>query len=255
MKYITFKDVLQTYKSKEAGIIALSKYKHWFPLELSPRIAGIVADLMADGHLQHPPMWRMDYISASVEELQRLNKEINSLFGLSFEIRPCTTNLYGKTFMLGINSKPIGRVMSLCGVTHGSKVLTKFDIPSWITEDKECFRQFTKRLFDCEGCVDISSPGIILSMWKEESIVENGKSFFETIKNNLEKHYNIKTTNIFLGGKNNRKDGKFTLGIKLKIRKQSEIVKFLTEIGFDGKEKQEKLRKQVENIENGARGI
>lgn len=94
MKKINFNKVLETYKSKEAGIKALSKYKHWVPINLSPRLAGIIADLIGDGHLQHPPMWRMDYTS-SVEELERLNTEIKELFGISFKIRPCTTNKYG----------------------------------------------------------------------------------------------------------------------------------------------------------------
>ena len=49
---INIKDVLKTYKLKGVGIKNLAKYKHWFPIKPCPRVAGIVADLMADGHLQ-----------------------------------------------------------------------------------------------------------------------------------------------------------------------------------------------------------
>lgn len=257
MKNITFDDVLKTYKSKEAGIKALSKHQLWFPLTLNPKIAGIVADLMADGHLQHPPMWRMDYTSASLEELQRLNKELKEVFGLSFEIRPCTTNTYGKSFLLGISCKPLGRIMSLCGVPHGSKVLTSFNVPEWITNERECFRRFLQRLFDCEGSIDEVSHSIDLRMWKEESFLENGLEFFETLKLSLQKHFGIVTHNIIVIGRNKRKDGKVTRGILLRIKRKSEVVKFLGEIGFENEIKQNKLEKVVQKIKQkgGAGGI
>lgn len=49
---LNFEDVLNTYRSKEHGKKALSKYPNWFPLIASSRLAGVVADLMGDGHLQ-----------------------------------------------------------------------------------------------------------------------------------------------------------------------------------------------------------
>lgn len=249
MRLITYNNVLETYKSRNAGIRALSKYNHWFPLKLCSRVAGIVADLMADGHLQKSSsMWRMDYCSASKEELSRFNNEIKDLFGYSGYIRPCTTNTYGKTSLLAINCNQLGRVMSLCGVPRGSKVLVKFDLPKWIVEDKECFRRFLQRLFDCEGSVDLSGPAITLCIWKEESLVSDGINFFKAIKCNLEKHFNIKTTNVFTTGRNIRKDGKETVGIKIKVKRQAEIVKFAKEIIFETKEKQIKLNKMVNII-------
>ncbi len=247
MKYITFNEVLGTYRSKEAGIKALAKYGYWFPVPLTPRVAGIVADLMGDGHLQHPPMWRMDYTSASVDELQRFNQEIKDLFGFSGYVRPCTTNAWGKSYLLAVSCKPLGRVMSLCGVPPGAKVLTPFNIPLWITEDKECFRRFIMRLFDCEGTVD-KDIGLELRMWKEQSLLEKGIHFFENIKSNLLIHFDIKTTNVFLGGKNLRKDGKETREMKLKVRKHSEVIKFAQEIGFEDKVKQERLQSIVSKI-------
>lgn len=255
---ITFDEVLETYKCKNAGKRSLLRYQHWFPLELCPRIAGIVADLMTDGHLQKSKnMWRMDYCSASKEELNRFKKEIEELFGFSGYIRPCSTNQFGETYLLGLNCNPLGRVMSLCGVPRGSKVLIKFNIPDWIISDKECFRRFVQRLFDCEGCVDEKTNGIELRMNKELSILNDGIKFFESIKENLKLHFNIKTTNPFLGGKSFRKDGKITQSIRMKIRKQSEIIKFAKEFKFETKIKQEKLeflRNKINN-ENGITGI
>jgi hypothetical protein len=257
MKIINFEQVLDTYKCKKSGKNSLSKYKEWFPLYLNPQIAGIVADLMADGHLQKGRFWRMDYCSKSKEELNRLNIEINEVFGYSGAIRPCTTNRYGETYLLAISCQPIGRIMTLCGVPRGAKVLTKFNIPEWIINDKECFRRFIQRLFDCEGCVDFKTIGIELRMNKELSILNDGIKFFETIKENFSKHFNIKTTNPFLGDKSFRKDGKITQSIRMKIRKQSEILKFAKEIRLDTKEKQEKLKKLTDKllIKSGNGGI
>jgi hypothetical protein len=238
---INIKDVLKTYKLKGVGIKNLTKYKHWFPIEPCPRVAGIVADLMADGHLQKGRMWRMDYCSASLEELERLNNEIKELFGYSGYTRSCVTNKFGETYLLAINCSQLGRVMSLLGVPRGQKVLTKFNLPKWITNDKECFRKFIQRLFDCEGCVDEKTFGIEVRMNKELSILENGIQFFTTIKDHLNKHFGIITTNPFLGGKSFRKDGKITQAIRLKIRRKAEILKFANEFKFDSKIKQERL--------------
>ena len=254
---LTAEDVLETYKLKAAGIKNLAKYKHWFPIEPCPRIAGIVADLMADGHLQGGRMWRMDYCSASLEELERLNKEINELFGYSGYTRPCVTNRYGKTYLLAINCNQLGRVMSLLGVPRGQKVITKFNVPGWVTNDKECFRMFIQRLFDCEGCVDLSGPAITLYMWKEKSLLKDGIDFFQTIKDCLLEHFGIITTNVFTTGRHIRKDGKEILGIKIKVKRQAEIVKFAQEIKFDTKEKQKKLELMVNSInrKSGVTGI
>jgi len=258
MKYITFEDVLNTYKTREAGIKALSKYHHWFPLLLSPQIAGIVADLMGDGHLQYPK-WRMDYTSASIEELERFNREIQKLFGVSSHIRQVTQNKFGKTYLLGLNCNQLGRVMFCCGVPRGAKVLTSFDFPQWISEDKECFRRFIQRLFDCEGTLDVNSPGIELRMWKENDVLENGLIFFETMKSSLHRHFDIICNNIFVTDSNLRKDGKVTRCLRLKIRRMEEFVKFYREIGFETKAKQDKLLQLIQKIEqrkkSGSAGI
>ena len=241
MKEVTYNQVLNTYNSKEAGIKALSNYSSWFPVSLSPRLAGIVADLMGDGHLQKHPKWRVDYTSASTDELERFNKEIKGLFNISGSVRPCTTNVHGETFNLGVNCLPFGRLMAQCGVPRGSKVLIDFKIPKWITDDKECFRTFVRRLFDCEACVDLYSNAIEFRMSKEENLVEEGINFFNCIKFNLMKHFDINSTNPFLGASNKRKDGKVTRVIRIKIKNKAELPKFLKEIGFDSKEKQRKL--------------
>ncbi len=245
MVLITYEDVLKTYKSREAGIKALAKYFSWFPIKRNKILAGIVADLIGDGHAQKPPMWRMDYTSSSIKELNRFSNTIYSQFGIKGKIRPCNTNKFGKTYNLGLNSKQLGRALSLCGVPQGAKVMKKFSVPSWILEDKELFGSFVKRLFDCEGNVDVSSKAIELRMSKEISIINSGIIFFEEIREKLKGYYDIDTNNIFLGGKNIRKDKKITQEVRLKIKRKDSVKKYFELIGFDTEEKQKKLEKII----------
>ncbi|MDO8643020.1 MAG: LAGLIDADG family homing endonuclease [Candidatus Woesearchaeota archaeon] len=212
-------------------------------------LAGIVGDLMGDGHLQGHPKWRMDYTSKDTTELERFNNEINVLFGYKGKIRENKTNLYGVSFNLGINNREIARYMYSLGVPAGNKVLQRFVIPAWIRNDKECFRRFAERLFTCEGCVDCFSKAIEIKMSKEVSLVKDGINFFKDIKKLLESYFGIKTTKPFLEGrKNKRKDGKVTVGVRMKIRRKESIRLFQKEIGFENEEKKRKLELIVKGL-------
>lgn len=240
---LNFEDVLNTYKSKEHGKRALSKYIHWFPLKASVRLAGIVADLIGDGHLQDYPKYRLDYTSNSNKELNRFNKEIFYLFGIKGKIRDCKTNKYN-TKNLGINNKPLARVLKLIGVPTGAKVLSKFSIPKWILNDKTLFLRFINRLFSCEGSIDLQNKYIELKMHKSVTLIEDGINFFKDIKKYLDKYFGIKTTKPFLEGRTNtRKDSIKTKGIRIKIKNRESLVRFKKFVGLDDKEKKIRLNK------------
>ena len=244
---LNYDDILNTYKSKEHGIEALSKYTNWFPIKASPALAGIAADLIGDGHLQDLPKSRLDYTSKSIDELLRFNKEIYNLFGLKGKIRNCTTNKYN-TKNLGVNNKPLGRILKEIGVPVGPKVLTCFSVPRWILKDKTIFARFVNRLYSCEGNVDLHSKCIEFRMHKSLALIRDGISFFQEIKNHLEKYFSIKTTKPFLNGRyNTRKDGIKTVGIRLKIKNKESLIKFRRFIGFENKIKRNRLDKIIEN--------
>ena len=238
-------DVLKTYKNRDAGIKALLKYKYWFPIKASPELAGIVADLMGDGHLQGTPKWRLDYSSKSVQELDRSNRIIFTLFGIKGKIRDCKTNMY-KTMNLGINNKPLARVLMLLGVPVGPKVFTKFGIPNWVLEDKVCFARFVNRLFSCEGSVDVKGRCIEINMHKSVTMLDDGLTFFNQIKDGLDRYYGIKSTNPFVRNPIClRKDGKQTQGVVLKIKRRESVVCFEKFIGLDEPDKDRKLKTLV----------
>lgn len=241
-------DVLRTYNYREAGKRALSKHVDWFPVRASLSLAGIVADLMGDGNLQGAPEWRIYYTSKRTSELKRFEKEIFKLFGLRGDIRVCSTNKYG-TQNIGFYNRVLSRTLNVVGVPAGQKVLNRFSVPTWILEDSLLFSVFINRLFSCEGSVSVKDKAIEIQMYKSIKIIDDGLAFFKDIKDNLEKHYGIKTTNPFLEKRvNKRKDGNFTKAIRLKIKNKESLIKFYKFIGFDDKLKQRKLKTIIDGF-------
>lgn len=241
---LRYKYFLKTYKTRGYRIRHLENYRKFFPINSSEGLAGIVGDLISDGHLQGNPKWRIDFTSKSKKELKRFEKEIYLLFEIKGKIRECTTNKLSKSYNLGINCSPVSRILFLCGVPSGQKVLSPFKIPYWIKRDKECFRRFAQRLFSCEGSIMYEPhrklPQIRFSMWKSDGIKED-INFLEELATYLNKHFNIKSTLRETKRHNIRKDGVVTREYKMFITGDS-VIKFHKEINFEG-EKQEKLNK------------
>lgn len=247
---IRIEDVLGMYKSEFHGRLALGKHAKWFPFVRSPSLAGIVADLMGDGHLQGYPKWRCDFSSKNRKELRRFGSEIFKNFGIRTKIRPCTANPWGTSYLCGVNCKPLGRLLYLAGVPDGCKVKRRFLIPGWIVDDKECFRRFSTRLFDCEGCVctDARNSFIALSMWKAENLSDNGAAFFKQIKEGMKRHFDVETTNVFSRKKlNMRKDGTKVREFRIHIKRLESLINFYQHVGFDSQVKQNKLKHVLMN--------
>jgi len=241
---LSYRRFLKTYKTRGHRINHLESYKHFFPIKTSPLLAGIVADLIGDGHLQEDPKWRIDFTSKSINELKNFEKRINILFNIKGRIRINKSNIYGKTYNLAINCSPITRILYLCGVPPGQKVLTYFDIPSWIKNEKECFREFCRRLFTCEASImsekNRKIPQIRFEMWKSKNLINNSKKFMNNIKKLLKIYFNINSSVIIQKKENIRKDAIITKPIRLYIFGES-VIRFYNKIGFDN-EKQKTLK-------------
>lgn len=81
-------------------------------------------------------------------------------------------------------------------------------------------------------------------MYKEINLTKEGIMFFNDIKKHLDKYFDIKTTNPFLEGKaTERKKGYKSVGIRLKIKNKESLINFNKFIGFENKDKKEKLNK------------
>ncbi len=239
---LTYNQLIKYYKNEKAALKATAKFKDIFPIYPDSILAGIIADLMGDGHIQGPPLFRMDYCSNSTDELNRFNEIIKLKYNVEGKIRKCSTNKYG-TMNLGINNKALTRIFILLDVPYGSKVNKPIIIPKWILNNKKCFAKFINRLYSCEGTVDISnrSKSIDIKMHKNIKIINKGFEFFETIKFYLYKHFKIISSNPFLAGTTLRKDGEITAGVRIKIKRKNSIKKFKKYIGIEDKIKNKKL--------------
>ncbi|MBS3107158.1 hypothetical protein J4419_05880 [Candidatus Woesearchaeota archaeon] len=238
---ISLGDVLETYRSKEAGLKALSPYAHWFPLFSSPKLAGVIADLMGDGHLQSEPKWKIDYCSKQVSELNRFENEIFTLFGVKGTMRRCSTNRY-ESYLLSVCNRPLARVLASLGVPSGQKVLKSFSLPLWIEENPKCFSRFMNRLLSCEGSVDVCGKAIELKMAKSIDLIPQGISFFEQLREGMISHFGITPTRPFLErARCVRKDGVFTQGIRMKIKRASDLPLVQEMVGIEDPEKSRKL--------------
>ncbi|MFA4855407.1 MAG: LAGLIDADG family homing endonuclease [archaeon] len=214
----------------------------WLPLYPSPKLAGLIADLMADGNLQEPPRWRFDYCSNSLSELARFETVLYSLFGVKGKIRDCTTNKYG-TKNYGVNCRPLAKILFLAGVPCGNKVLKQYSIPEWILNDKGCFAIFARRYFDCEGGVYIKDRMLTIEIYKSTEIIESGLAFLNQVKEGLQKYFGITTMNPFLLSKKvKRTYGATVQGVRLRIRRKEDLAKFYALIGLDTASKMERLK-------------
>ena len=214
----------------------------WFPLYPSEKLAGLVADLMGDGHLQGNPKWRFDYCSGSEDELYRFEESVVSLFGVKGKIRKCTANKYG-TMNYGVNCRSLAKTLFLIGVPTGNKVIRNYPIPSWILVNKEFFSSFVRRYFDCEASVDVRFKAISVEQWKSKGLAEGGNNFLRQIKNGLKEYFDIDSTNPFVSSRAfERTYGATVHGIRLKIKNRKNLRKFYECIGFDSKNKMAKLK-------------
>jgi hypothetical protein len=239
---VVFKEIGEVYQNKKLA----ERYKHWFPVKPSERLAGIIADLMGDGHIQPAPRLRFDYTSSDKKELERFGKEIFDLFGIGGKARPCRTNRYGKTYNYGVNCMALAKVLILAGTPAGAKVKQSFRIPNWILKNKKFFRRFISRLYSCEGCVDRKSPWIGIEMWKTLDKMEDGMLFFHDIKSGLEKHFRIITSNPFTCKiKPTLPKRVETAPIRITIRRKDSVKRFFKYVGFDDKNKQFKLEQSI----------
>jgi len=241
---LTYKDLKKTYLANNK-LKFDKRVNRWFPLNPSPVLAGIIADLMADGNLQGPTKWRFDYCSKHTKELKRFEKTIFSLFNLKGKIRPCTKNKYN-TKNYGVNCRPLAKTLFLLGVPYGNKVLKKYLIPNWVLDDKDCFKVFVKRYLDCEAGVDLANKAISFEIHKSTDFIENSFAFFNQFRQGLQKHFGIKTTNPFkLSLKIKRKSGATVQAVRIKIRGKDNLRRFYSEIGFDNKLKMERLKSTI----------
>lgn len=119
---------LSTYKNYKLGLLTLKKYEKWFPVCSSPELAGIVADITADGHLGKG---LVQFISKDKNNAIRFGNEVFNLFKIEGKIRRPPSNTKIWEFLICRNV--FCRVLNLCGTPWGDKVTKEFYVPNSIS--------------------------------------------------------------------------------------------------------------------------
>lgn len=199
---------------------------------LDKDLAKITAFLTCDGHL-YKNLRGFIFFSKDIKTLKELEKLVNKKFKLKGKYKKNKTS-FGKSNSYWIFNSNTTKMLNKLGVPAGDKMLTKFDVPDWIRNNKELSREYLKTCFYCEGSKFKKSKNtktIRINMHKSEELLKDGIKFMNSLKNMLKK-FNIETTKIWTGEGNIRnKDSKITNYMKFNIKANS-INKFIKEIGW-----------------------
>lgn len=246
---------LSTFVNQKLGLHSIKKYKHWFPIYSSPKLAGIVADVTGDGHVGQGIV---QFISKDKENVIRFEKEVKNLFDVKSKIRKSPSNKNTWECLIGGNA--FSKILRLSGAPFGDKVKTGFCVPEWIFYgSKDVKKRYVQRLFDCEGSVILQEKAkriiIKINMYKSSALASTNMNFLNQIKSILS-DFGIKTTNCSIAGYTKRKDGITTIGYEFQFygtRNNMESVKnFKESIDFESRNKKEKLIKYLNFLSNAS---
>lgn len=240
---------LRTFKRTGYGERYIEKHPDVLPLYPSELLAGIVADITADGHIGK---CIVQFISKNRDDLSCFQDRISKIFDVSGKIRISPSNPTVSECLIGCNS--ISKILRLCGAPYGSKVLQEFEVPNWISNgNRKIKRAYLKRLFDCEGSVFFQGTRtrIKFKMHKRMELKTNHEKYLNQIRKMLAE-FNIKTTKLTCAGYTLRKDYIKTIGLEFEIlgtrKTPTSVANYHKHIGFDNNEKKERLNNCIGRI-------
>lgn len=199
--------------------------------DLDKDLARIIAFLTADGHL-YKSLKGFRFYSNNKTVLKELEEIIFKKFGLIGTYSEGTG--YGKCFRYQVFNKKVSLFLKEGGAPVGDKMITSFDVPNWIKNNKEFSKEYLKTLFYCEGSKSKHSKNtetIRINFNKSERLLKDGLTFINSLKKLLER-YDIETSGIWVTkGNIRKKDKEITKQITFQIKSNSNN-KFIKEIGW-----------------------
>jgi len=227
-----FKNNILKIRSRYTGNLLLNK----LPIEPSAELASLVGHALGDGHVSEN-LWYFSYTNNSFE----LHNEVKSLisnfctFGYNERFHKALTIQYPSI---------VAVILHLAGAQNGNKIIKDFLVPKWILDGSKSIKiSFLRALFDDEGTVKKSSHEILLKLSKNEFYLNSLLDFMNQVKKLLEE-IGIEVTSIrkenIIEGKNGR-----TIQLVLSIHGYKNFIKFLYDIDFHHKEKQQDLQTLV----------
>lgn len=201
-------------------------------LKLDKKLVRIISYLTFDGHLSKD-LTSFHFSSNNREELEKLRGDVYYKFNIGvFKIEK-GNGYRNNVLKYWYFNTSLCKFLHSVGVPKGSKVLTKFDVPQWIKDNKEFAREYLKIAYFCEGSKSNHSKNtetIKLNLSKSERLLEDGLKFMNSIKYLLNQ-FDIYTTNTWITKGNMRKDGEITKVMNFKIKADS-FNKFINQIGW-----------------------
>ncbi len=194
----------------------------------------VVSYITGDGHL-HKDLKGFLHSSKDINSLKDFEQCIRKQFRV--EVSKIQEGGYGRgVFQYRYFNTAIAKFLHEIGTAKGDKVITPFEVPMWIRENKEFMREYLKILYYCEGCKyvrrDSGKVRIQINMRKTNDLLDEGQLFMEGLKESLKKEFKIESGKLRLSkGKSRSKDNKRTKDIRFEIKGRS-INRFIEEIGW-----------------------
>lgn len=196
------------------------------PKVMSPKLAYYIGYLHGDGHVDRNQK-RISFSEVYVEQLELIKELTQDLFNVSGSIYLKVGKKGHRANFIDIRRVTINSFFSdILSINRGKRESNI--IPKIILDKKEFLRWYLCGLFDAESAIPTNPKNrdniyIELSM-RDTKLVEKVKIF-------LEENFGIKSYGPYKRIFRNPYNGKQTIGSELKIRKHSEIIRFLNEIG------------------------
>lgn len=193
--------------------------------KLTLELVKIVSYLTGDGHL-HKDLKGFLHSSKDINSLKDFEFCVKKQFGINIsKIQYSDEDSYGECIQYRYFNTTVAKFLYSIGTPKGDKVITSFDIPEWIKNNKEFMKEYIKILFYCEGSKFLDKTTnknrIQINMRKTEDFVPDGQIFMNSIKNSLKKDFNIETSNLWLlKGQKRNKDNKNTKDLRFIITKE-----------------------------------
>ncbi len=238
MELISLEDLRKEFDVTCVDDIALLKRgrhtaKIKLPLKATPELASLFGYVLGDGHVKKNKV-QFCYVNKSKE----LVEHITSCVKQTFDIEP-TINFSEKYQLYFVYSPTVvARILIMLGAPVSRKTIQEIMLPDWITKgSQEIKRAFIRALFDDEGWVGITQGSFAIGFGqnKRRDLIETHKKYLEQIRCIIQE-IGVQTSEIF---RRSEKEDFIQLGFKIMGR--DNIKKFLDEIGFNHKLKQEKL--------------
>ena len=195
------------------------------PKSINPQLAYYIGFLHGDGHVDKNEK-RISFSEKYNSQLKIINKLTKTLFNVKGDLY-FRKEEDRKFWTLDVRRVTINSFFSeVIGIKRGRR--TSNEIPKIIMKNKELLRWYLCGLFDAEGAMPLN-PKNRKNLYIDIAMRDAG--LINYVKNLLVKNFDITPYGPYRRIAKSPHSNNLSIESELRIRKQSEIIKFLTKIG------------------------